>query len=95
MSFDGQCDEGYSTAKNNTLLDVIVGGCKHTVIPVIGVVTVIVPTQPDGPASNKVHLSMSGISVTGCTGGGGYPACLDVATYSSAFSFTTDRVIAK
>jgi hypothetical protein len=42
-----------------------------------------------------VNISMTGTHVSGCTGGGGYPACLDVATYSSAFQFTADRVIAK
>ncbi|MGZ3443359.1 MAG: DUF4215 domain-containing protein, partial [Polyangia bacterium] len=94
-SFDGQCDEGYSVANNNSLLDVLIGGCKHTVIPIILVVTVVTATQPDGPTAGAVHLTMTGTHVTGCTGGGGYPACLDVGTYSSAFQFTTDRVIAK
>ncbi len=95
-SFDGQCDEGYSVANNNSLLDVLVGGCKHTVIPIILVVTVVTATQPDGPTPGAVHLTMTGTHVTGCTGSGGaYPACLDVGTYSSAFQFTTDRVIAK
>jgi cysteine-rich repeat protein len=94
-SFDGQCDEGYSVAGMNSLLDVMVGGCKHTVIPIILVVTVVKPTQPDGPSAGAVKYTMTGTHVTGCTGGGGYPACLDVGTYSSAFQFTTDRVIAK
>ena len=97
MSFDGQCNEGYTSA-GNTLLDVLVGGCKHTAI-ILGfpvTVTVIAPTQPDGPSATPVHITMSGTHVSGCTGSGGaYPACLDVATYSSAFQFTTDRVIAK
>lgn len=97
MAFDGQCNEGY-TSTGNTLLDVLVGGCTHTAsvfgIPVT--VTVIGVTQPDGPSAGAVHLTMTGTKVTGCTGtGGAYPACLDVGTYSSAFSFTTDRVIAK
>jgi hypothetical protein len=42
-----------------------------------------------------VKLTTTGNRVTGCTGGGGWPACKDVATYSSAFQFTADRVIAK
>jgi cysteine-rich repeat protein len=96
-SFDGQCDEGYSSTATpvNTLLDVLVGGCHHTpAFPPI-TVSVIAATQPDGPSAGAVHISMTGTHVTGCTGGGGYPACLDVATYSSAFQFTADRVIAK
>lgn len=93
MSFDGQCNEGYSVANGNTLLDVIVGGCTHTVL--FFNVTVVAPTQPDGPMPGDVQLSMSATKVTNCTGGGGWPACLDVATYSSAFQFTTDRVIAR
>jgi len=88
-SFDGQCNEGYSSA-DNTLLDVLVGGCHHTVLGFS--VSVIAATQPD---AGGVHINMTGLHVTGCTGGGGYPACLDVATYSSAFQFTADRVIAK
>jgi hypothetical protein len=90
--FDGLCNEGYTMANGNSLLDVVVGGCTVIIVPAIR------PTQPDGPAGTTVHLTMSsgkGAKVTGCTGGGGYPACLDVATYSSAFQFTTDRVIAK
>src|SRR5262249_7921169 len=98
MAFDGQCDEGYSVAGGNSLLDILVGGCQHTIyvfgVPV-GVVTVIAPTQPDGPTPGAVHLSMAGTKVMNCTGGGGWDACLDVATYSSAFLFTSDRVIAK
>ena len=73
----------------------LIGGCKHTVIPVIVVVTVVKVQQPDGPPGANVHFTMTGTHVTGCTGGGGWPACLDVGTYSSAFQFTTDRVIAK
>jgi cysteine-rich repeat protein len=93
-SFDGQCDEGYSSM-GNTLLDVLVGGCHHTpLFPPIPI-SVIAATQPDGPSPNAVHIDMTGTRVTGCTGGGGYPACLDVATYSSAFQFAADRVIAK
>ncbi len=97
-SFDGQCDVGYSSTANppNTLLDVLVGGCNHTVIPFVVVVKVIAPTQPDGPSGSTVHINMTGTHVSGCTGNGGaYPACLGVATYSSAFQFTADRVIAK
>ena len=93
MAFDGQCNEGYSVADNNTLLDVLVGGCTHTVW--IFTVTVVAATQPDGPTPGAVHFSMNGTHVNNCTGGGGWPACLDAATYSSAFTFTTDRVIAK
>ena len=92
-TFDGLCGEGYTMANGNSLLDVVVGGCT-----VLGFIHAIDATQPDGPASSPVHITMSsgkGAKVNGCTGGGGYPACLDVATYSSAFSFTTDRVIAK
>jgi len=55
-SFDGQCDEGYSVAGNNSLLDVMVGGCKHTVIPIVLVVTVVKPTQPDGPTAGAVKI---------------------------------------
>ena len=94
-SFDGQCDEGYSSTATpvNTLLDVLVGGCHHTALGFP--VSVIAATQPDGPSGTTVHITMTGTHVSGCTGGGGYDACLDVATYSSAFQFTADRVIAK
>jgi len=94
-SFDGQCDEGYSSTATpvNTLLDVLVGGCHHTALGFP--VSVIAATQPDGPSGTPVNITMTGTHVSGCTGGGGYDACLDVATYSSAFQFTADRVIAK
>jgi cysteine-rich repeat protein len=92
-SFDGQCTEGYASTASppNTLLDVLVGGCHSTILPI----SVIAMTQPDGPSGTTVHITTTGNRVSGCTGGGGYPACLDVATYSSAFQFTADRVIAK
>lgn len=94
-SFDGQCTEGYSSmgATPNSLLDVLVGGCHHKAFGLT--IQVIAPTQPDGPPGTPVNITMTGTHVSGCTGGGGYDACLDVATYSSAFQFTSDRVIAK
>ncbi|HEX9103663.1 MAG TPA: DUF4215 domain-containing protein, partial [Polyangia bacterium] len=95
-SFDGQCIEGYASTAvpPNTLLDVLVGGCHHSVLGFP--VSIIAATQPDGPPGSTVQLTTTGTRVSGCTGNGGaYPACLDVATYSSAFQFTADRVIAK
>jgi cysteine-rich repeat protein len=94
MALDGQCDEGYTIAGGSTLLDVIVHGCKKTVI--VFAVTVIKPTQPDTSIDgNTYKITTTGTKVTGCTGGAAWPTCLDKATYTSAFSFTADRIIAK
>ena len=93
-AFDGQCNEGYNST-SNSLLDVIVGGSSYDVADS----DYRVGHRGDATrwaGSPPVHITMTGTHVTGCTGSGGaYPACLDVATYSSGFTFTTDRVIAK
>ena len=75
---------------SNKLLDAVVLGCDTLLGAAIN------PTQPDGSTDgNHYQLIFSGNKVTGCTGGAPWPTCLDKATYSSAFQFTTDRVIAK
>jgi cysteine-rich repeat protein len=86
------CNEKYTAA--NHLLDAIVNGCTATAFGFK--VPVIAPTQPDGSTDgNKYNITVTGNAVSGCTGGAAYPGCLDKAWYSSAFQFTTDRVIAK
>jgi cysteine-rich repeat protein len=96
MAVQTNCDEGFTAS--NTLLDAIVVGCHKTIgfCPFCTHVTVIAPTQPDGSIDGKSYMfTHSGSSVTGCTGGAAWMGCLDEATYSGAFQFTADRVIAK
>jgi cysteine-rich repeat protein len=91
MSLQGAltCTLGFGAT--NHLLDAIVGGCYNILIG-----PVIKGTQPDGSTDgNHYTFTMTGNKVTGCTGGAAWPTCLDKATYSSAFQFTTDRVICK
>ena len=84
------CFENYSATDH--LLDAVVHGCNTFLGQAIK------PTQPDGSTDGKSYtFTLTGKNVTGCTSNGGapWPTCLDRATYSSGFSFTTDRVIAK
>jgi cysteine-rich repeat protein len=90
------CTQGYSTT-NNSLLDVLVGGCS---VPFLG--TQIAPTQPDLGDSNgpyTLQTDPTTHAVNGCKDKSlnpvPLPACLTIAGYSSFFSFTTDRVIIK
>jgi hypothetical protein len=89
------CMEGYTAA--NSLLDVIVGGCKILVI--IFPITAITPTQPDTPGADRYALALgSDKKVASCTQNGAavdLATCLDAASYSSYFQFTSDRVIVK
>jgi hypothetical protein len=81
----------------NTMLDLLVGGCKAFG----GLVTVVKTTQPDtfDPAVGSgtyVFTADASHNVNGCTHNGGAASladCLDGAAYSSYFQFTTDRVI--
>ncbi|HUJ26980.1 MAG TPA: hypothetical protein VLW85_13230 [Myxococcales bacterium] len=96
--------QGITTS--NSLLDLMVAGCK---ISVIGLpVTVITATQPDqvdagaapAGAGGPYKLSLgSGSRVTGCADKGGAAVnlaqCLAAAAYSSYLTFTSDRVIMK
>jgi hypothetical protein len=89
------CMEGYTAA--NSLLDMLVGGCKVKVI--IFTVTAIKPTQPDTPGGDQFVLTAGdGKKIASCTRNG-TPAdlatCLTSSTYSSYFQFTSDRVIIK
>jgi cysteine-rich repeat protein len=100
------CNEAYPTTA--TLLDLFVGGCTVTIILPVKVLTAIQPDQTDptapawgaGPAYT---LTRTGKSVTGCqdknkkatTNATEFDQCLKAAAYSSAFTFTTDRVIVK
>lgn len=94
------CNEGYSTA--NSLLDVLVGGCRVTPFGLIAVV----PTQPDGedpgaPAAGgggPYHLGVGADrAVTTCRDRNNalvpLETCLRDAAYSSLFNFAADRVI--
>jgi cysteine-rich repeat protein len=94
------CTQGYTT--QNSMLDVIVGGCKVFFITALGA------TQPDkadstapaaGAGAPYTLQTNSSRKVTGCKDKSGasvdLDACLTAATYSTAFKFTTQRVIAR
>jgi cysteine-rich repeat protein len=87
----GICFQGYGSG--NHLLDAITDGCTT----LLG--TAINKTKPDGSTDGHTYqFTLTGNKVTGCTsdaGGAPWPTCKDRATFSSAFLFTTDRVIAK
>lgn len=88
---------------NNSLLDLIVGGCR-----VLVVVEAVAATQPDQsdpaklPAGTTPPYKLSAGSnkqVNGCKDKNGktvpLDACLQAAAYSSYFKLATDRVIIK
>jgi hypothetical protein len=94
------CSEKYDgTLANNSLLDVIVGGCDGNAL--------IKSTQPDQgtgtPYTLTTTTTTAGPHVTGCTDKNGtyasgttaFTTCLQAAAYSSFFNFTSDRVIMK
>lgn len=90
------CSQGYTSA--NSMLDVIVGGCKVFIITALGA------TQPDkqsatSPAAGAgapYKLTTTGTKVTGCKDKGGaavnLDACLKSAAFSAAFKFSSQRV---
>ena len=90
------CSQGYTSS--NSMLDVIVGGCKVFIITALGA------TQPDKQAATApaagagapYKLTTSGTKVTGCKDKGGASvdlnACLKSAAFSAAFKFTSNRV---
>jgi len=90
------CSQGYTQA--NSMLDVIVGGCKVFIVTALGA------TQPDKAAGNvpvagagaPYKLTTSGNKVSGCKDKSGASvdlnACLKSASYSAAFKFTSQRV---
>lgn len=95
------CSQGYTA--NNSLLDVLVGGCT---VPIFG--TQVTPTQPDtfdpaAPAAGAgapYTLAENGShQVSSCKDKSNNPVslsvCLSAAAYSSWFVFATDRVIIK
>ncbi|MDC3961666.1 DUF4215 domain-containing protein [Polyangium jinanense] len=96
------CGQGYTT--QNSLLDVIVGGCT-----VFNIVTVITPSQPDQTDPNAPVAGAGGPytlttnamtkQVNGCRDKDNqtvdFNTCLNAAAYSSFFKFATGRVIAK
>jgi cysteine-rich repeat protein len=88
------CTQGYTA--DNSLLDLIVGGCD---LFIFSAVTAITPTQPDSIGGEPFTLALdSNHKVASCTSNGvevDLATCLASATYSSYFQFTTDRVIAK
>jgi cysteine-rich repeat protein len=88
------CSPAYTA--NNSLLDVLVGGCSAF----FG--TQIAATQPDLGDSNgpyTLQTDPTTHAVNGCKDKNlnpvPLPACLTIAGYSSFFTFTTDRVIIK
>lgn len=90
------CSQGYTQA--NSMLDVIVGGCKVFIVTALGA------TQPDKQAGNApvagagapYKLTTTGNKVTGCKDKSGASVdlntCLKSASYSAAFKFTSQRV---
>ena len=88
------CSQSYTAAE--TFLDLLVSGCT-----VFGILQVKA-TQPDGSVvAGSSYVFTKGATsnhVTGCTRNGVTAAladCLADATYSVAFTFTTDRVIVR
>lgn len=94
------CSQSYSAA--NTLLDVFVSGCRVLFFSALSA-TQPNKTDPSAPvagAGAPYTLTVgAGKKVTGCKDKTGssvtLSTCLSAAAYSSAFKFTTDRVIAK
>ena len=86
-----QCTD-YTSA--NSMLDLIVGGCKY-----INIITVINATQPDQGDGHVYHFSADqSHQVNSCTKDAipePLANCLASAAYSTYFRFSTDRVIAK
>ncbi|WP_240807690.1 DUF4215 domain-containing protein [Polyangium spumosum] len=96
------CDQDYTT--QNSLLDVMVGGC--TVFGFVNVITASQPDEsdPDAPvagAGAPYTLTTNAMTkaVTGCRDAGNQTVdlntCLNAAAYSAFFKFATGRVIAK
>lgn len=85
-----QC-AGYDST--NTMLDLIVAGCK------ILTFTAVVATQPDQGGGHAYQFNTDSTHhVVSCTKDGvsdSLSDCLDSASYSTYFRFSTDRVIAK
>jgi cysteine-rich repeat protein len=83
----GTCNQGYTAA--NSMLDVFVGGCTAFII------SALAATQPDRGGYRL--MTSAGRKVTGCTDKAGAKValekCLEEAAYSSAFKFTTERVV--
>jgi len=90
------CSQGYTTS--NSMLDVIVGGCKVFIVTAVGA------TQPDQAdpsvpvlgAGAPYKLTTTGTKVSGCKDKSGASvdlnACLQTAAFSAAFKFTSNRV---
>ena len=102
----GSCNENYTA--NNSLLDVLVSGCTHTVF--IVTVTLVSKTPPDqfdpgvppagagalyklSASNGTTHVVDTCKDMSGATVN--LAACLTAAAYSSYLDFTSDRVIAK
>jgi hypothetical protein len=94
------CEEGYGA--ENSMLDVLVGGCKVLLLSVIH------GTQPDhvdprapssGAGGPYAFTVGDDKAVNGCTDRGGGAAdlasCLAASAYSSYLQFTSGRVVAK
>jgi hypothetical protein len=90
------CSQGYTA--QNSLLDVIVGGC--TILG--GLTTTINPTQPDtidttvAPGQTVISRLTENTNHQVCGGAKtNLSSCLQGDAYSAYFTFTTDRVIIK
>jgi hypothetical protein len=98
------CDQSYGSG--NSMLDVIVGGCSHSVF-LVGNFIIFTSTQPDqvdpgapvAGAGGPYKFVMSGGKVSSCKDKNGttvdLTTCKNAAAYSAALTFSSDRVILK
>jgi hypothetical protein len=95
ISGEDACGNGTNShvyTSSNSMLDVLVGGCKV----VDGIVTVVNPTQPDTVLSGGSICTLTLGTVNGVANHvTASQSCLAQDGYSSYFQFTTDRVIVK
>jgi cysteine-rich repeat protein len=95
-----KCTQGYTT--NNSMLDVLVGGCKVLFVTALGA------TQPDevdptaatpGAGGSYTLQAGSDKKVSGCKDktGASVPvaACLEAAAFSAGFKFTSTRAVVR
>ncbi|MBX3230579.1 MAG: hypothetical protein KIT84_00065 [Labilithrix sp.] len=89
------CSQGYTTS--NSMLDVIVGGCRVFIITALGATQPdkADPTVPAAGAGAPYKLTQTGNRVTGCRdkNNASVPldACLKSAAFSAGFKFTSQR----
>ena len=95
----GACAGSHVYTATNSLLDLLVGGCKA----VSCFVTLVNPTQPDAgdpaaPVGTGPPYALflgAGNTVTSCSGTTDLGGCLNAAGYSANFTFSSNRAIIK